>query len=222
MFLGAMFLPVPTEIVLPLVGFLILRGEFTLVAAVAAATAGSMGGALAVYAAGYRLGEEPVRRFVGRFGRYFLLRTSDLDRVLGYFERRGGVAVLFGRMVPGAGSFVSVPAGLARMSLSRYLAFSTMGYAAWNAAHILLGMALGAQWRLAAEYAPVLQYAAIAAMISGALWLLWHRRNRAPAGEPDLATRQLETAGRPRATVGAARVSRETTGAAVSNVLRTG
>ena len=107
MLLGGMFVPVPTELVLPLAGFLVLRGEFSFVAAAVAATAGSVGGALAVYALGSWLGEEALRRFVGRFGRFVLVRESDLDRVLGYFERRGRAAVLVGRIVPGASSFVS-------------------------------------------------------------------------------------------------------------------
>lgn len=180
--LGGMFVPVPTELVLPLVGFLVLRGEFSFVAAAAVATAGSVGGALAVYALGYWLGEETLRRFVGRFGRFVLVRESDLDKVLGYFERRGGVAVLVGRIVPGASSFVSVPAGLARMPVFKYLAYTTIGCAVWNVAHIGLGWALGTQWRLVTEYAPMFQYAVIAAMVAGVLWFLWHRRRTAAAG----------------------------------------
>lgn len=180
--LGGMFVPVPTELVLPLVGFLVFRGEFSFVAAATVATAGSVGGALAVYALGYWLGEETLRRFVGRFGRFVLVRESDLDGVLGYFERRGGVAVLVGRIVPGASSFVSVPAGLARMPVFKYLAYTTTGCAVWNVAHIGLGWALGTQWRLVTEYAPVLQYAVITAMVAGVLWFLSHRRRTAAAG----------------------------------------
>lgn len=176
MLMGDMFMPVPTEIVLPLVGFLALRGEFSFVAAVAVATAGSVTGALAVYALGHRLGEEPLRRFVGRFGRFALVGEPDLDRVLGYFERRGGMAVMVGRILPGTSSFVSVPAGLARMPLWRYVAYTTVGCAAWNLAHIGLGWVLGSQWGLVREYAPMLQYAAIAAMTSGVIFFVWHRR----------------------------------------------
>ena len=180
--LGGMFVPVPTELVLPLVGFLVLRGEFSFVAAATVATAGSVGGALAVYALGYWLGEETLRRFVGRFGRFVLVRESDLDGVLGYFERRGGVAVLVGRVVPGASSFVSVPAGIARMPIFKYLAYTTIGCAVWNAGHIGLGWALGTQWRLVTEYAPVFQYAVIAALVAVALRFLWHRRRTADNG----------------------------------------
>ena len=192
MFLGGMFVPVPTEIVLPLVGFLVLRGELSFVVAAAVATAGSVGGALAVYALGYRLGEETLRRFVGRFGRFVFVRESDLDRVLRYFERRGGMAVMVGRMVPGATSFVSVPAGLARMPVFKYLAYTTIGCATWNAAHIALGWALGTQWRLVKDYAPTLQYAVISAMVVAMLWFLWRRR-RSSTSTPRLTLSGLLT-----------------------------
>jgi membrane protein DedA with SNARE-associated domain len=178
MFLGGMFVPVPAEIVLPLVGFLVFRGELSFAAAVAAATAGSVGAALAVYAVGYRLGEEALRRLVRRFGRYLLVGERDLDRMLGHFERHGGTSVLVGRLVPGAGSLVSVPAGLARMPISRYLACTTVGCAAWNLAHIGLGWALGTRWHLVSEQASMLQYAVAAAMAAGVLWYLWRIARR--------------------------------------------
>lgn len=189
MLLGGMFVPVPAELVLPLVGFLVLQGEFSFVAAAAVATAGSVGGALAVYAVGYRLGEEPLRRIIRRFGRFVLVRESELDRVLAYFERRGGTAVLAGRIFPGASSFISVPAGLARMPILKYLAYTTIGCAVWNVTHIGLGWALGTQWRLVAEYAPMLQYAALAAVAAGMLWFLWHRLRTAATKQPGPADR---------------------------------
>ena len=186
MFLGGMFVPVPAEIVLPLVGFLVFRGELSFAAAVAATTAGSVGGALAVYAVGYRLGEEALRRLVRRFGRYLLVGERDLDRMLWHFERHGGTTVLVGRLVPGAGSLVSVPAGLARMPISRYLACTTVGCAAWNLAHIGLGWALGTRWHLVSEHASMLQYAVAAAMAAGVLWYLWRIARRPETeGTPD-------------------------------------
>ena len=178
MFLGGMFVPVPAEIVLPLVGFLVFRGELSFAAAATAATAGSVGAALAVYAVGYRLGEEALRRLVRRFGRYLLVGERDLDRMLGHFERHGGTTVLVGRLVPGAGSLVSVPAGLARMPISRYLACTTVGCAAWNLAHIGLGWTLGTRWHLVSEQASMLQYAVAAAMAAGVLWYLWRIARR--------------------------------------------
>jgi membrane protein DedA with SNARE-associated domain len=94
--------------------------------------------------------------------------------------------VLVGRLVPGAGSLVSVPAGLARMPISRYLACTTVGCAAWNLAHIGLGWALGTRWHLVSEHASMLQYAVAAAMAAGVLWYLWRIARRSETeGTPD-------------------------------------
>jgi membrane protein DedA with SNARE-associated domain len=162
-------LPVPSEVVLPLAGFLVLL----------AATAGSVVGSLIPYTLGRRLGEQRVRRFVGRFGRFALVSESDLEKAGGWFERHGEEGILLGRLVPGAGTLVSVPAGLKQMPVWRFAAYTAVGSATWNAAFIVLGWVLGRQWRLVQPYAHVLEYAVLVAVGGVVLWLLWRRR-RAP------------------------------------------
>lgn len=101
MLLANVLPPVPAELVPVLAGFLSGERRLWLPAVVVAATAGSIVGALILYSLGYWLGEDRLRRFIKRFGRFLLLKESDLDRANGWFERHGGMAVLFGRMVPG-------------------------------------------------------------------------------------------------------------------------
>ncbi len=95
--LSNLFLPVPSELVLPFAGFLVGQGFFLFPLLMLAATAGSMAGAFIVYAPARRLGEEPVRRFVKRYGRFGLLSESDFDKASGWFDQHGGEAVLIGR-----------------------------------------------------------------------------------------------------------------------------
>jgi membrane protein DedA with SNARE-associated domain len=87
MLLSNLFLPVPSELVLPFAGFLVGRGFFSFPVLMLAATAGSLIGALAVYAPAHRLGEEPARRFIKRYGRFVLLSESDLDKASEWFDR---------------------------------------------------------------------------------------------------------------------------------------
>ncbi len=169
------FPPIPSALILPLAGFLVGQGRFSFLPVLLAATAGSVVSALILYALGRRLGEERVRRLVGRFGRFAFVDEADLDRVNGWFDRRGGAAVLFGRLVPGVGTFVSLPAGFAGMPVPRFMVYTALGTGIWNGTFIGLGWALGARWRLVQQYSPVLQYAALAAAIVAIIWFLWRR-----------------------------------------------
>lgn len=175
MALGDMFMPIPTQLILPLSGFLASQDQLSLFPAMAAATTGSVIGALVVYGVGRQLGDEPLRRLIGRFGRYVLVGESDLDKARRYFEQRGRTAVLVGRIIPGTSSFISVPAGVARMPFWRYTAYTAIGCAVWNVVHIGLGWVLGTQWRLVRQYAPAFEYVAIAALAVVVLWFFWRR-----------------------------------------------
>ncbi len=173
-----LFPPIPSALILPLAGFLVGQGRFSFLPVLLAATSGSVVSALVLYALGRRLGEERLRRFVGRFGRFAFVDESDLDRVSGWFERRGGTAVLFGRLVPGVGTFVSLPAGFGGMPIPRFVVYTALGTSAWNGTFVGLGWALGTRWRLVQQYAPVPQYAVLAAAAVAVIWFLWCRRGK--------------------------------------------
>ena len=134
-----LFPPIPSELILPLAGFYVGQGEMTFVLAVLAATLGSLAGALALYATA-RFGG---RKLVLRFGKVLRITAADLDRADLWFDRHGAPIVLFGRLVPGARSLVSIPAGLSEMPVARFAALTTLGSTVWNCALIGAGWALG-------------------------------------------------------------------------------
>lgn len=137
-----LFPPIPSEVVLPLAGFLVGRGDLNFFGALAAATAGSTAGALILYAMGRWGG----RRLVLRYGRWLRVDRPRLARAEGWFTRWGDWVVLVARVVPVARSVVSIPAGTAKMPLARFLILTTLGSAAWNALLIGAGVILGANW----------------------------------------------------------------------------
>jgi len=134
-----LFPPIPSELILPLAGFYVGQGEMTFILAVLAATLGSLAGALILYAVA-RFGG---RALVLRFGRILRIKPSDLDRADHWFDRHGAPIVLFGRLVPGARSLVSIPAGLSEMPVGKFIGLTTAGSTAWNCALIGAGWALG-------------------------------------------------------------------------------
>ena len=173
--LEIVFPPLPSEAVLLLGGFLAGEGRLSLPGVIAAATTGSLIGALVLYGLGAWLGDARVRHLVRRYGRWLFVKEEDLDRAEGWFERHGYKAVLLGRVVPIVRSLVSVPAGVIRMPLGRFLAYTTLGSVVWNGLSIGLGWWFGERWELVAGYTRYLEYAVVVAAVAAATWFVWHR-----------------------------------------------
>ena len=138
-----LFPPIPSEIVLPLAGFLVGRGDLILWLAVLAATFGSVAGAMILYA----LGRYGGRKLVLRYGRFLRVDAESLDRADEWFRRYGDWVVLFARVVPFARSIVSIPAGTMEMPLPRFVVLTTIGSGIWNTLLIGAGVVLGANWQ---------------------------------------------------------------------------
>lgn len=170
-------IPIPSEIVVPFGGFLAARGHFPLWSVVLVATVANLTGSLIAYAVGLYGG----RAFVLRYGRYVLISEHHLEAAERWFARRGEVTVFATRMMPGVRTFISVPAGVARMDLKRFLIYSFLGALPWNLALAALGYAFGENWeRLQATFSDynLLMWALLAAALAavGVWW--WVRRGR--------------------------------------------
>lgn len=146
------FPPIPSEVILPFAGFAAARGDFTLFAALAWTTAGSLLGAIVLYLAGRKFGADRTRRLLARAP---LVGDEDVVKAQVWFARHGPKAVFLGRMVPLVRSFVSLPAGTERMGPVRFVVLTTAGSLIWNAAFILAGYELGREWERVEPYASV-------------------------------------------------------------------
>jgi membrane protein DedA with SNARE-associated domain len=168
--------PIPSEVVLPVAGFLAQTGRMNVVAVFLAATLGSLAGAALLYQLGRWLGPERSRTALGRLP---LVDVEDVERTFAWFTRHGRAAVLVGRLVPVVRSFVSVPAGVVRMPWPQFLLYTAVGSALWNGALIGAGMALGTQYDLVESYVGYLDYALVAAVVGAVGWaVVRHARRR--------------------------------------------
>jgi membrane protein DedA with SNARE-associated domain len=174
--LETVFPPIPSEVVLPLGGYLAERGELSPVWVVVAATAGSVAGAWVLYGLGAALGESRATTLLGRLP---LLDEDDVGRAVRWFRRHGWWAVLAGRLVPGIRSLVSIPAGAARMNPALFTLLTLAGSAVWNGALVGAGMALGTQWRLVEEHGWVLDVVLVAAFVAAVAALAVRRVRKA-------------------------------------------
>jgi len=132
-------LPVPAELVMPPAGYWVAKGEMNAVAAVASGVLGSVLGALANYGLALWLG----RGFVRRFGKYFLISEKSLERSERYFAAHGEISVLLGRMLPVVRHLISIPAGMARMSLPAFVSYTGLGALLWCSILAWIGYFLG-------------------------------------------------------------------------------
>ncbi|SED32359.1 membrane protein DedA, SNARE-associated domain [Rhodococcus pyridinivorans] len=157
------FPPLPSEVILPLAGFAASLGSFTLFGALFWTTLGSVVGALGLYSIGRWVGEDRIRAVVRKLP---LVDVEDLDRSTAWFQRHGRKAVFFGRMVPVFRSLISIPAGVTRMPIWQFLAFTTAGSLVWNSIFVLAGYQLGENWSAVEPYASALQYVVIAVVVA--------------------------------------------------------
>jgi membrane protein DedA with SNARE-associated domain len=135
--------PLPSEIIMPFAGYLVSLGRFNLVLA---ATAGAIGCNLGS-AAAYAVGQYGGRRFVERWGAYFLITRRDLDWADRFFDRYGSAAVFIARLLPVVRTFIALPAGVARMPMVKFHIYTFVGSWLWCFALAYIGMKLGQAWQ---------------------------------------------------------------------------
>jgi membrane protein DedA with SNARE-associated domain len=170
--LETVFPPLPSEVVLPLAGFLTSQDTMTLPLVIATATGGAYLGALGLYAVGARLGQERSVRLLSKLP---LVDAEDFRRAGRWFERHGRASVFFGRLIPGVRSLISLPAGAHRMPLVQFSLFTLAGSGVWNGVLVGLGAALGTQYAVVERYSRFINYAVYAAVAGLIVWLIVRR-----------------------------------------------
>lgn len=165
MFVENVFPPIPSEVIMPLAGYMVTRGELSLVGTVVAGTAGAVLGALPLYYLGHRLGRERLKEFADAHGRWLTLSRRDLDQAERWFQRHGGAAVFFCRLVPGVRSLISTPAGVERMHLGPFLAYTTAGSAIWTTLLACSGYFLGSSFGEVGEYLDPVSWAVLGGLV---------------------------------------------------------
>ncbi|MEV1329777.1 DedA family protein [Micromonospora costi] len=182
-----LFPPIPSEVILPLAGFVAGQGRMSVVGAIFWTTLGSLLGALALYGIGATLGRDRMRAVVSRLP---LVKLSDVDRTEAWFVRHGVKAVFFGRMIPIFRSLISIPAGVERMPLAIFALYTTLGSLIWNTTFVLAGYLLGDNWHLVEGYVGTLQNIVIVVCVAAVGWFVISRLRRArrTAREPEQPT----------------------------------
>ncbi len=148
MALESMIAPVPSEVVMPPLGFAVANGTYSWTAAITATSIGSLIGSLISYYLGYYGGKPAVMKI----GKYLLLNEHHLDITTGFFAKRGGAIVFISRFIPVVRHLISIPAGIARMNIWKFSLYTLVGATLWNTFLLWLGFKLQKNWEVVEKY----------------------------------------------------------------------
>jgi len=141
-------IPIPSEIIMPFSGYLVALGRFSLLAVIFWGAIGNLIGSIIAYWVGV-FGGIP---FIERYGKYVLISKEELDRSQRFFERHGSLSIFFSRLLPIIRTFISFPAGIARMSFSRFCLYTFVGSLFWSAILAYVGVFFGENWEVVGAY----------------------------------------------------------------------
>ncbi|SMP87064.1 membrane protein DedA, SNARE-associated domain [Epsilonproteobacteria bacterium SCGC AD-311-C15] len=168
------FIPFPSEIVLIPAGYLASQGQMSITFIMGSALAGSLVGAFINYYLALTLG----RKILKKYGKYFFIKESALEKMDNYFERHGHISTFIGRLIPGIRQLISIPAGLAQMNLAIFATFTALGAGLWALVLTLLGYYIGENQGLINEYLKEVTIVVLVLLVLLASWYAYYQKNK--------------------------------------------
>ena len=162
-------IPLPSEVIMPFAGYLVSLGTFTLLGASLAGAIGSVVGSAVLYAVGYYGG----RPLIEKYGKYVFIRNEDLESSERFFRKYGVASNLIGRLLPVVRTFISFPAGVAKVDLKKFLFYSFVGSFIWSLFLGYIGLKLGQNWTSLRKYFHGLDYLVVAVLAIGAVGYIY-------------------------------------------------
>lgn len=167
-------IPVPSELILGFAGYLVSAERMTFTGAMIAGMIGGMAGSIFAYVVGATGG----RKFVDKYGKYFFIKKSHVDLAQKWFDKYGIRAVFFSRMLPVVRTFISLPAGFARVNFKKFLFYTFAGSLPWTALILYAGVLLGDNWEYLLELGHEFSMAFIVVSVIIIAWLYFRHRKR--------------------------------------------
>jgi len=158
--------PLPSEVIMPFAGFLVAQGKFSLIGVALAGALGCVVGSVVAYAVGIWGG----RAFIEKYGKYVLISHHDLALADRFFNKYGSAAIFFSRLLPVVRTFISLPAGIAKMNFSRFVIYTFLGSLPWCLALAYVGMVLGEHWNTLGVYFHKFDFVIVVIILIGVIW----------------------------------------------------
>ena len=174
MALESMIAPVPSEIVMPFAGYLVLQGKFNFWYALIASSLGSVFGSIL----SYYLGSYGGRAVILKFGKYLLLEEEHLEWTEKWFSKQGEKTIFISRFIPVVRHLISIPAGIAKMAMNKFIIYTFAGASIWNLVLLYAGFRLGAHWDKIHEFSKELDIIFIAGVLLFLAYFVWKHHKR--------------------------------------------
>ncbi len=141
------FPPIPSEVILLFGGFMVTYSNLNLIFMIVFSTIGSLLGALVLYYLGMTINKEKMKKMVsGKSGKILRLKPDDIENASVWFNNKGYIGVFIGRFFPIIRSLISIPAGMGKMNLFKFVLYTILGSIVWNALLLFLGYKMGSNW----------------------------------------------------------------------------
>lgn len=171
-------IPIPSEITMPFSGFLASAGRFSVLAVILVGTMGNLIGSLLAFWLGFWAKEHVIKEWIRKYGKYLLLTEHEYDRSERWFRKYGENIVFFSRILPVVRTFISLPAGVAKMKVFKFSLFTFIGSLLWSAALTYLGFYLGSNWQSLEVYYRRFEYFILGAFAVLVLWYIFRKIKR--------------------------------------------
>ncbi len=154
-------IPIPSEIIMPFSGFLVSTGKLNSILVIASGSIGNLVGSVIAYFIGAKIGRE----IILKYGKYILIKKSHLEWTESYFKKYGDRSTFISRLLPAIRTYISLPAGIAKMNLKKFATYSLVGSIIWNTMLTFVGIKLGEEWHIIRKYSDYIDAAVIVIII---------------------------------------------------------
>lgn len=172
MILESALIPIPSEIIMPFSGFLVTAGKLGYIGVVLAGSFGNLVGSILTYYLGMKIG----RAFLIKYGKYIFFRVHHLEWIEQLFQKYGDKISFIGRLLPGVRTYVSLPAGIGKTNLYKFVIYTFVGSIIWNSLLTYAGMQLGRNWNNIGRYSIYLDVIAAIIIAVFVIWLIYNRK----------------------------------------------
>jgi membrane protein DedA with SNARE-associated domain len=178
MAIESMFIPLPSELVLPPAGYLVQQGNFSFTLVLLCAVLGSIVGSMLMYYLAYYVGRAAFEKWAEKYGKYVLLNPNSLCKAEEFFKNHGQITIFISRLILGVRHFISLIAGFAKMNLGKFIFYTILGAGIWNCLLLIVGYICGQNKELITKNLHLISWSVlvVCVVIVAAYVILWKRK----------------------------------------------
>lgn len=175
MFLESALIPIPSEVTMPFSGFLASTGELNFWLVVIVGTLANLAGSIAAYYIGYIIEETVLLKLIKKYGKFVLISETEYRHAEHWFQKYGDKVIFISRLLPGIRTVISLPAGVFRMDMKKFIVYTTIGCFLWSALLTYIGVYMGENWHAMEPYYRKFEVVIVLAILFAGLWYIDHK-----------------------------------------------